>query len=121
MNGREYRSSTRDGEQKNSTRLNYLVCLLQDVDKNTDVIYETRPEKMVKKEFYGYIQFFCVHTFDGVSYMLAYVKYHNGNEHHGLVEDRGPWRTGFADITTLHHLCALASSQQENKQFRRAS
>lgn len=104
-------------EQKNSNRLNYLVCLLLEIDKHAHISHQTRPEEMIEKEFYGYIQFFCVHTFHGVSRMLAYIKYHKVNHHHSLVEDCGPWVSGFVDITVLRHLCAVVPGHNKKRYF----
>jgi hypothetical protein len=49
--------------------------------------------------YYGYIQFYCVHTFLGRPHMLMYSDYHDVKLHHGLVEDEGLSHHGFRDIT----------------------
>ena len=95
----EYRRS-------NSTRMSHLACIEQLVDLNATRSLRARPEVMVERLFYVYIQFFCVHTFREQKHMLMYSQYRKVVVHHGLVEDLGPQTFGFQDTSVLEHLCA---------------
>jgi hypothetical protein len=93
-------------QRRNSTRLNHLVCLEQTVDANANFSYLVRPERMVPREFYAYVHFYCVHTFRGNPHMLMYSSYRRVAFHDGLVEDLGHQHDGFQDVRVLQHLCA---------------
>jgi hypothetical protein len=90
--------------KKNASRLNNLACLSQGIDRNAR--NNTRPIIIVNKEFYMYVEFYCVHEFRDESHMLVYGGYRNTLVHDGLVEDLGPIHYGFTDICALSHLCA---------------
>jgi len=60
----------KDSQQRNSTRLNHLACIDQQVDLNARFSYNRRPENMVPKLFYVYIQFYAVHQFRGQQQMV---------------------------------------------------
>jgi len=75
--------------KKNSSRLNHLACLQQTVDRNARFSYSARDEEMEFREFYMYIDFYCVHSFRGSPHMLVYGEYRNFQVHDGLVEDQG--------------------------------
>lgn len=97
---------------KNATRLNHLVCLQQDIDANANFREGTRPEHMVSRDFYAYVQFYCVHHFRGQPHMLMYSSYRNVDVHNGLVEDKGHKVDGFQDIRVLEHLCAKVTREE---------
>jgi hypothetical protein len=97
---------SKEYQQSHATRLSHLACFVHQVDKNAHISLKRRPEVMEDKLYYGYIQFYCVHTFLTQLHMLMYTHYHNVKLHHGLVEGEGPSHHGFQDITVLQHLCA---------------
>jgi hypothetical protein len=90
--------------RKNSSRLNHLVCTVQAVDANAR--FKQRPTRMIPAEFYGYVQFYCVHEFRGKFHMLMYVSWRKIHVHDGLVEDLGHHCDGFQDIIAIQHMCA---------------
>ena len=100
----------------NSTRLNHLVCVEQEVDANARFRSGTREEEMIRQRFYAYVQFYCIHTFHEKTHMLMYSSYRRTVEHHGLVEDHGRRHEGFQDIHVLEHLCARVT-RQDGKVF----
>jgi hypothetical protein len=102
--------------RRNSSRLNHLVCLRQDIDANANFREGTRPEHMVAEYFYAYVQFYCVHHFRERVHMLMYSSYRNVNVHDGLVEDKGHWLDGFQDISVLENLCAKVT-REDGKTF----
>src|SRR5438046_2888396 len=99
-----------DYQWKNSTRLNHLVCVEQQVDANANYSYRTRPELMISRRFYAYVKFYCVHTFRGNTQMLMYSSYRKVQVHDVLVEDVGAHHDGFQDIRVLQHLCAKVTA-----------
>ena len=62
-------------KRKNSTRLNHLACIEQELDANASYRHGIREEKMGKIEYYTYIQFFCTHNFRNAEHMLMYSSY----------------------------------------------
>lgn len=98
-------------QRKNSSRLNHLICVNQSVDRNARFSYNVRPEVMVDELFYAYVQFYCVHTFQGSHNMLMYTSYRKVLVHDGLVEDGGHHLDGFQDIRVLQHLCARVTGK----------
>jgi len=96
----------KESQRRNSTRLNYLACITQEVDLNAHISYNRRPEIMVPEVHYVYVQFYGVHQFRGQQQMVMYSEYRRVNEHDGLVEDKGHRLLGFQDIQVLDHLCA---------------
>ena len=96
----------KDSQRRNSTRLNHLACIDQQIDLNARFSYKRRPEKMAPKLFYVYIQFYGVHQFHGQQQMVMYSECRKVDEHDGLVEDKGHHVFGFQDICVLDHLCA---------------
>jgi hypothetical protein len=103
--------------RKNSTRLNNLACLDQSIDRNARFSHRTRAEDIEDARFYVYIEYFCVHHFEGRSYMLLYGGYRNTNVHDGLVEDLGHVYNGFTDIVALSHLCARVTGHGKKVYF----
>jgi hypothetical protein len=89
-----------------ATRLSHLASITESIDRNARFRQGVRPEQMMLKTFYIYIQFFCVHYFRGNPHLLMYSQYINVKEHHGLVEITGLKHQGFQDVTILQHLCA---------------
>ena len=61
---------------------------------------------MIPVEFYGYVQFYCVHRFREKSHMLMYASWQKVDVHDGLVEDMGHHCNGFQEIIALRHMCA---------------
>jgi len=103
--------------RSNSTRLNNLVCVEQEVDANARFRVGTRPEEMVRERFYAYVHFYCVHRFQGQNNMLMYSSYRRTTTHHGMVEDHGRRHEGFQDIRVLEHLCARVTRQNGKTYF----
>jgi hypothetical protein len=99
----------------NSTRLNYLACIEEQVDRNAHVSVGVRPEEMVPERSYVYIDFFCLHTLRGQPHMLMYTSYRNTKVHDGLVQDLGHKHNGFQDIRILEHLCARVTCGKDEK------
>ena len=96
----------KESQRRNSRRLNYLACITHQVDTNAHVSYNRRPENLVPRNDYVYIQFYGVHRFRGQAQMVMYSEYRKFSEHDGLVEDIGSRFFGFQDIVVLDHLCA---------------
>ena len=96
----------KESQRRNSTRLNYLAWIDQQIDLNAHFSYKRRPENMALKLFYVYIQFYGVHQFHGQQHMVMYSECWKVDEHDGLVEDKGHHVFGFQDICVLDHLCA---------------
>jgi hypothetical protein len=99
-----------------TTRLSHLACVTESVDRNARFRTGVRPEDMILKQFYIYIQFFCVHYFRGLPHLLMYSQFIKVKEHHGLVEIAGLKHRGFQDVTILQHLCAKVPGHG-NKEF----
>src|SRR5579859_7498570 len=102
---------------ENSTRLNYLACTDEQVDANARFGHHARPERMVSRLFYVYIQFYAVHVFRGSEKMLMYSGYRKTDIHNGLVEDKGHHLFGFRDIQVLDHLCARVTGAEGKVYF----
>lgn len=101
----------------NSTRLNHLARIRQTIDRNAHVREGTRPVNMAEEDFYIYIKFFCVHHFEGRSYMLMYSECRHTHEINGLVKDAGHWVDGFQDVTVLRDLCAKHTRENGSVYF----
>src|SRR5436309_15835522 len=69
--------------RNNSTRLNHLVCTVQSVDTNARCREGVRPVHMIPVEFYGYVQFYCVHRFREKSHMLMFESWKKVDVHDG--------------------------------------
>ena len=104
-------------QRKNSTRLNHLACIEEQIDANARFSHRSRPERMVSQLSYVYIQFYAVHVFRGSSKMLMYSEYRKTNIHDGLVEDKGRHLFGFQDIQILDHLCARVKGAEGKVYF----
>ena len=98
--------------RRNSTRLNYLACTDEQVDANARFSHHARPERMVSRLFYVYIQFYAVHVFRGSEKMLMYSGYRKTDIHDGLVEHKGHHLFGFQDIQVMDHLCARVTGAE---------
>lgn len=103
VDGVVYHSDMR--QNSNAARLNHLACTHQEIDLNARFKYGTRPEKIKSRYFYIYIHFFALHNVDDQEHMLMYSSFRKVDQHHGLVEDKGHWHSGFQDIGVLDHLC----------------
>jgi hypothetical protein len=68
---------------------------------------------MIPVEFYGYVQFYCVHQFHEKLHILMHASWRKVNIHDGLVEDLGFHCEGFQDIVALQHLCAKVPGSGE--------
>jgi len=106
----------RQSERRNSTRLNYLLCIEQDIDANANFSYRTRPERMVPAKFYVYVEFYCLHYFRGPQ-LLMYSEYRKVDVHDGLVEDKGHHLWGFQDIRVIQHMCARVQAAEGRVYF----
>jgi len=107
----------KESQRRNSTRLNHLACIEEQIDLNARFSYNARPENMAPKLFYVYVQFYGVHQFRGQQQMLMYSEYRKVDEHDGLVEDKGHHHFGFQDICVLDHLCARVPGAREKVYF----
>lgn len=85
-------------------RLNSFACFEQEVDVNARYREETRGEQMVPVEFFGDIQHFILHEFEGVEHALVYVQWIHHRVVEGLVQDEGGWAYEFTGVESLKRL-----------------
>src|SRR5438046_1301096 len=72
--------------QQDSTHLNHLACIEELEDRNAHLSDAVRARDFQEMDWYVYVQFYCMHKFQGHHHMLMYSSYRWMAVVDGLVE-----------------------------------